>query len=150
MGTNSQWDNFPIQTYINKVQNTMTAERKTKSSSTLIDVKEVGIIRTKEPNFKDGRTLLNAISLNVISDDDIINIGNVFEMKTLDEIAGNAKEILVITFKYDKFPLSENYKEIFALFHEMNKDFGRRDYWVAPSYVYDNRTVGYVCLRKQR
>lgn len=126
----------------------MTAERKTKSSSTLIDVKEVGIIRIKEPNFN---------LLNAISDDDIINseflsekIGNVFEMKTLDEIAGNVKEILVITFKYDKFPLSENYKEVFALFHEMNRDFDSQTYWVAPSYVYDNRTVGYVCLWKQR
>ena len=41
-------------------------------------------------------------------------------------------------------------KEVFALFHEMNRDFDSQTYWVAPSYVYDNRTVGYVCLWKQR
>ena len=104
-------------------------------------------MRTKDKTFNSTEELLSSIVDGKISS----TIDRIFEQKTLEEIvksANNALSLIIIQFKYDKFPLVDNYKEVYAIFHDMNIEIDplTKSYYVAPSYIHDDSLVSYICI----
>ena len=104
-------------------------------SSKILDVNHLFSLRTKDKTFNSTEELLSSIVDCKISS----TIDRIFEQKTLEEIvksANNALSLIIIQFKYDKFPLVDNYKEVYAIFHDMNIEIDplTKSYYVAPSY----------------
>lgn len=115
-------------------------------SSKILDVNHLFSLRTKDKTFNSTEELLSSIVDGKISS----TIDRIFEQKTLEEIvksANNALSLIIIQFKYDKFPLVDNYKEIYAIFHDMNIEIDplTKSYYVAPSYIHDDSLVSYIC-----
>lgn len=115
-------------------------------SSKILDVNHLFSLRTKDKRFNSTEELLSSIDGKISS-----TIDRIFEQKTLEEIvksANNALSLIIIQFKYDKFPLVDNYKEVYAIFHDMNIEIDplTKSYYVAPSYIHDDSLVSYICV----
>ena len=118
-------------------------------SSKILDVNHLFSLRTKDKSFNSTEELLSSIDGKISS-----TIDRIFEQKTLEEIvksANNALSLIIIQFKYDKFPLVDNYKEVYAIFHDMNIEIDplTKSYYVAPSYIHDDSLVSYICVSTQ-
>ena len=116
-------------------------------SSKILDVNHLFSLRTKDKTFNSTEELLSSIVDGKISS----TIDRIFEQKTLEEIvksANNALSLIIIQFNYDKFPLVDNYKEVYAIFHDMNNEIDplTKSYYVAPSYIHDDSLVSYICI----
>lgn len=106
-------------------------------------------LRTKVKTFNSTEELLSSVSS--IDSKLSSTLDRIFEQKTLEDIstsANNALSLIIIQFKYDKFPLVDNYKEVYAIFHDMNieNDPLTKSYYVAPSYIHDDSLVSYICV----
>ena len=115
-------------------------------SSKILDVNHLFSLRTKDKRFNSTEELLSSIDSKISS-----TIDRIFEQKTLEEIvksANNALSLIIIQFKYDKFPLVDNYKEVYAIFHDMNIEIDplTKSYYVAPSYIHGDSLVSYICV----
>ena len=118
-------------------------------SSKILDVNHLFSLRTKDKTFNSTEELLSSVSS--IDSKLSSTLDRIFEQKTLEDIstsANNALSLIIIQFKYDKFPLVDNYKEVYAIFHDMNieNDPLTKSYYVAPSYIHDDSLVSYICV----
>lgn len=118
-------------------------------SSKILDVNHLFSLRTKDKTFNSTEELLSSVSS--IDSKLSSTLDRIFEQKTLEDIstsANNALSLIIIQFKYDKFPLVDNYKEVYAIFHDMNIEIDplTKSYYVAPSYIYDDSLVSYICV----
>ena len=94
--------------------------RRIKTSSALMNVEYNHTINTNQKSFKNGQEILNLCNDKEVKS----KLENVFELKTLDEVAKVGCSVGVYTFKYCKLPLKDNYKDVYSIFHEMNEEFG--------------------------
>ena len=118
-------------------------------SSKILDVNHLFSLRTKDKTFNSTEELLSSVSY--IDSKLSSTLDRIFEQKTLEEIvksANNALSLIIIQFKYDKFPLVDNYKEVYAIFNDMNIEIDplTKSYYVAPSYIHDDSLVSYICV----
>ena len=118
-------------------------------SSKILDVNHLFSLRTKDKTFNSTEELLSSVSS--IDSKLSSTLDRIFEQKTLEDIstsANNALSLIIIQFKYDKFPLVDNYKEVYAIFHDMNIEIDplTKSYYVAPSYIDDDSLVSYICV----
>ena len=129
-------------------------------SSKILDVNHLFSLRTKDKTFNSTEELLSSVSS--IDSKLSSTIDRIFEQKTLEEIVKSANNAVdkygvadlaaisldIIQFKYDKFPLVDNYKEVYAIFHDMNIEIDPliKSYYVAPSYIHDDSLVSYICV----
>ena len=114
------------------------------TASKILDVNHLFSLRTKDKTFNSTEELLNSVDGKISS-----TIDRIFEQKTLEEIVKSANNALsIIQFKYDKFPLVDNYKEVYAIFHDMNIEIDplTKSYYVAPNYIHDDSLVSYICI----
>ena len=116
--------------------------RRIKTSSALMNVEYNHTINTNQKSFKNGEEILNLCNNKEVKS----KLENVFDLKTLDEVAKVGCSVGVYTFKYCKLPLTDNYKDVYSIFHEMNEEFGDKCYWVAPYYIDGDGIVSYISL----
>ena len=122
-------------------------------SSKILDVNHLFSLRTKDKTFNSTEELLSSVSS--IDSKLSSTLDRIFEQKKLEEIvksANNALSLIIIQFKYDKFPLVDNYKEVYTIFHDMNIEIDplTKSYYVAPSYIHDDSLVSYICVTTHR
>ena len=122
-------------------------------SSKILDVNHLFSLRTKDKTFNSTEELLSSVSS--IDSKLSSTLDRIFEQKKLEEIvksANNALSLIIIQFKYDKFPLVDNYKEVYAIFNDMNIEIDplTKSYYVAPSYIHDDSLVSYICVTTHR